>query len=45
MSSTNNKTPYHLDGPNIFHSIMVPNALQPNILYECHNALGHNGST
>ena len=33
------------EGPNIFHAIMVPNTLQPFILYECHNALGHNGST
>ena len=33
------------DGPNIFHAIMVPNTLQPYILYECHNALGLNGST
>ena len=51
-----NKKPYCLDehgityrkkrdGPNIFHTIMVPNTLQPYILYESHNALGHNGST
>ena len=33
------------DRPNIFHTIMVPNTVQPYILYECHNALGHNGST
>ena len=33
------------DGPNIFHAIMVPNTLQPYILYESDNALGHNGST
>ena len=33
------------DRPNIFHAIMVPNALQPNILYEGHNTLGHSGST
>ena len=52
----NEKIPYHLDEcgitcrkigdrPNIFHEIMVPNALQPYNLYESHNALGHNGST
>ena len=28
-----------------FHTIMVPNTLQPYILYESHNALGHTGST
>ena len=28
-----------------FHTIMVPNTLQPYILYESHNALGYNGST
>ena len=50
------ETPYHLgehetiyrkirDRPNIIHAIMVPNTLQSDILYECHNALGHNGST
>ena len=55
-SAKNNETPYYLDEhgityrkirdrPNIFHAIMVPIALQPYILYECHNALGHNGST
>ena len=33
------------DGPIIFHAIMVPNTLQPYILYECHNTLGHIGST
>ena len=33
------------DWPNIYQAIMVPNALQPYILYESHNALGHNGST
>ena len=33
------------DGPKTFQPIMVPNTLQPYILYECHNALGHNGST
>ena len=33
------------DEPNIFHAIMAPNTLQPYILYECHNTLGHNGST
>ena len=53
-SSKKNETSYHLDKhiyrkirdrPNIFHAIMVPKNLQPRILYECHNALGHNGST
>ena len=29
------------DGHNIFHAIMVPKTLQPYILYECYNALGH----
>ena len=33
------------DRPNIFDTIMVPNALQPYNLYESHNALGYNGST
>ena len=33
------------DQSNIFHANMVPYALQPYILYESHNALGHNGST
>ena len=50
----NNETPYYLDkhgityrkirdGPNIFHVVMGLNALQPYILYESQNALGHNG--
>ena len=55
--STKSKvTPYYLDehgityrkitnGPNIFHTVMIPNALQLYILYESHNALGHHGST
>ena len=54
--SHHNETPYYLDdngivyrkvrdGSNIFHNIMVPQKLQPYILYECHNALGHNGTT
>ena len=30
---------------NIFHVIIVPQKLQLYILYECNNALGHNGST
>ena len=30
------------DGQNIFHAIMVPQMLQPYILYEIHNPLGHN---
>ena len=33
------------DRPHIFHAIMVPQTLQPYILYESHNALGNNGST
>ena len=33
------------DEPNIFYTIMVPNTLQPNIMKESHNALGHYGST
>ena len=34
------------DGPNIFHAIVVPNALQPYIFFiGNHNALGHNGPT
>ena len=48
----NDKTPYYLDeyniafrkirdGLNIFHAIMVPQNLQPYILYKSHNALGH----
>ena len=52
----NEKLPYYLnehgityrkirDGPNIFHAIMVPNALHSYILYESHKVLGHNGST
>ena len=55
-STKNEKMPYYLDEygiihrdirdkPNIFQGIMVPNALQPYILYESHKALGHNGST
>ena len=32
-----------MDGPNIFHAAMVPQTLQPYILHESHNALGHNG--
>ena len=32
------------DGSNIFHAIMVPQTLQPYILYESHNALRHNCS-
>ena len=32
------------DGSNIFHAIMVLQTLQPYILYESHNASGHNGS-
>ena len=55
-SQKNNKTPYYQDehgitygkirdGSNIFHAIMVPNILQPYILYKSHNATGHNGST
>ena len=54
--SHHNKTPYYLDesmivyrkvrdGLNIFHAIMFPQLLQPYILYESHNVLGHNGST
>ena len=50
------KIPYHLgknglmyrkvrDRSNIFHTIMVPQKLEPYILYECHNALGHKIST
>ena len=27
------------DGLNIFHAVMVPQKLQPHILYESHNAL------
>ena len=34
-----------LEMDQIFHAIMVPNTLQPYILYESHNALGCNGST
>ena len=56
MYAENIETPYYLekhgimyrkirDEPNIFHAIIVPNTLQSYILYECHNALGHNGST
>ena len=33
------------DEPNVFHAILVPNTLQPYILYESHKAQGHNGST
>ena len=33
------------DGSNIFHAVMVPQTLQPCILYKSHNVLGHNGST
>ena len=33
------------DGSNIFHVIMVLQMLQPYILYDSHNALGHSGST
>ena len=33
------------DGSNVSHAIMVPQNLQPYILYENHNTLGHNGST
>ena len=33
------------NGPNIFQTVMVPLALQPYILYESHNALGHNDFT
>ena len=33
------------EGSNIFHAIMIPQKLQTYILYESHNALGHNGST
>ena len=50
-SMRNDKIPYHLDehgityreirdGPNVFHAIMIPDALQSYILYESHNALG-----
>ena len=50
------KTPYHLDkhgiayrkvwnGPNICHAIMVPQKLQPCILYESYSSLQCNGST
>ena len=30
------------DEPNIFHAVMVPQTLQPYILYESHNAIEHN---
>ena len=51
----NDKIPYHLEKhgityrkirerPNIFHAIMVTNALQPYILFESHNALVYNAS-
>ena len=33
------------DGSNIFHAVMVPQTLEPYMLYESHNALGHNRST
>ena len=56
MSKKCDKTVYYLneygvayreikDGPNIFHAVMVPQTLQPYILPESHNALGHNGPT
>ena len=34
------------DGPNVFHKFMAhhTHTLQPYILYESHNVLGHNGS-
>ena len=51
----NDKRPYHLDEhgiiykksemDQIFPCNMVPNALQLCILYESHNALGHNDSS
>ena len=55
-SMKNDKPPYYLeeygityrknrDWPNIFHTFMVPNTLQPFILYKSNNALGHNGSS
>ena len=55
-SKKNDNAPYYLDkhsitsgkireGLNIFHAIMVPNTLQPYILYKSHNTQGHNGST
>ena len=33
------------DGSNIFHIVVIPETLLPNILYESHNALGHTGPT
>ena len=55
-SKKNEKIPYYLDehgityrkirdGPNVFHAILVPNALQPFISYKSHSPLGHNDST
>ena len=32
-------------GLNIFHAITFPHMLKSYILYDSHNALGHNGST